>query len=216
MNSKKSIIPAILITMFSLFGCGGNDQKEIGDTGLASSSAALGNETYYHIDTKTSTVKWKGGSLAGTNNHEGYVYLSRGQLKIQDGQFKGGSAQIDMNTIEDDKHSRRNGLIDHLKDPDFFDVRKFPVASIELVDSEAIKGSHKKVYANLTIKGIANPVIFPAEVVVKGGEVRMKGRLAIDRTKWDVRYKSGKFFDLLADETISDSIEFHVDIVARK
>jgi len=38
----------------------------------------------------------------------------------------------------------------------------------------------------------------------------------IDRTKWDVRYNSGKFYDNLADDTISDDIEFDMKIVAKK
>jgi hypothetical protein len=41
-------------------------------------------------------------------------------------------------------------------------------------------------------------------------------KLAIDRTLWDVRYKSGKFFDNLKDQAIADSIEFNIKIVAKK
>ncbi|MNL63725.1 hypothetical protein D3C87_1878850 [compost metagenome] len=51
---------------------------------------------------------------------------------------------------------------------------------------------------------------------VKDGIVKVNGKLVIDRTKWNVRYKSGKFYDLLADQTISDSIEFTIKIVAKK
>jgi hypothetical protein len=51
---------------------------------------------------------------------------------------------------------------------------------------------------------------------VKDGIVKANGKLAIDRTKWDVRYRSGKFYDNLADQTMSDSIEFQIKIVARK
>jgi hypothetical protein len=40
--------------------------------------------------------------------------------------------------------------------------------------------------------------------------------MVIDRTKWDIRYKSGKFYDNLANNAISDSIEFNIKIVAKK
>jgi len=46
--------------------------------------------------------------------------------------------------------------------------------------------------------------------------VNANGKVIIDRTKWGVRYKSGKFFNNLADKTISDSIEFNIKIVANK
>jgi hypothetical protein len=50
---------------------------------------------------------------------------------------------------------------------------------------------------------------------VRDGIFKASGKLVIDRTKWDVRYKSGKFFDNLKDQAISDDIEFHITIVAK-
>jgi hypothetical protein len=49
----------------------------------------------------------------------------------------------------------------------------------------------------------------------KDGIVEANGKLVIDRTKWNVRYKSGKFNDNLANQTMSDSIEFHMKIIAK-
>ena len=46
------------------------------------------------------------------------------------------------------------------------------------------------------------------------GIVNANGEMIIDRTKWDIHYNSGKFYDNLADETIADEIEFLVKIVA--
>jgi hypothetical protein len=46
--------------------------------------------------------------------------------------------------------------------------------------------------------------------------VNANGKVTIDRTKWDIRYRSGKFFANLADEAISDDIEFEMKIVAKK
>jgi hypothetical protein len=51
---------------------------------------------------------------------------------------------------------------------------------------------------------------------VKDGVIKADGRLVIDRTKWDVRYKSKKFYNLVADQIMSDSIEFNIKIVAKK
>jgi hypothetical protein len=51
---------------------------------------------------------------------------------------------------------------------------------------------------------------------VKDGIVNANGSVIIDRTKWDVRYRSGTFFDNLADEAISDDIELDMKIVAKK
>jgi polyisoprenoid-binding protein YceI len=128
----------------------------------------------------------------------------------------GGTVEVDMNTIEDKDLGADNKLVNHLKDPDFFDVRKFPFSTIIITKVASINGVHKIVTGNLTIKGITRPVTFPAKIEVKSGMVKANGKLSIDRSKWDVRYKSKKFYDILANQTISDSIEFHMKIVAKK
>lgn len=217
MNKKLSITYLILIIAPFLFGCHGPVKVEKKNNASASPvSLHVGNGKYFIIDTKESVVTWKGSMQIGPNNHTGYVYISKGELMIEDGQLMGGTAEIDMNTIEDDNHGRDNNLINHLKDPDFFDVKKFPVSTIVITRVASINIEDKEITGNLTIKGITHPVTFPAKMEVKDGIVKANGKLVIDRTKWDVRYKSGKFYDLLADQTMSDSIEFHIKIVAKK
>lgn len=218
MNNKLSITYLILIISSLFFGCRGPVKEENKNNASASfvSWGRIGNEKYVIIDTKESVVTWKGSMLIGPNSHTGYVHISKGELMIENGQLMGGAAEVDMNTIEDENHGSDNGLIKHLKDPDFFDVKKFPISTIVLTKAASINGENKKVTGNLTIKGITHPVTFPAKIEVKDGIVKMNGKLVIDRTKWDVRYKSGKFYENLADKTISDSVEFHIKIVAKK
>ena len=123
---------------------------------------------------------------------------------------------VDMNTIEDGSHRSDNNLIKHLKDADFFDVKKFPFSTIAITRVASINVEDREITGNLTIKGITHPATFPARIEVKGGVVKANGKLVIDRTLWDVRYKSGKFFDNLKDQAIADSIEFNIKIVAKQ
>src|SRR5688572_30773029 len=215
MNNKTSITYLILIIAPFFLGCRG-PVKEANKNNASASSLSLhvGDEKYVVIDTKESVVTWKGSSVEGA--HTGYVYISKGELMIENGQLVGGTAEVDMSTIEGDDHRSDNNLIKHLKDPDFFDVKKFPISTIAITRVASINVEDKEITGNLTIKGITLPVSFPAKVEVKGGIVKANGKLVIDRTKWDVRYNSGKFYDNLADKTISDSIEFHIKIVAKK
>ena len=98
----------------------------------------------------------------GTNHHTGYVHISKGALMIQNGALTGGRAEIDMNTIEDENHGRNNGLVRHLKNPDFFEVNRFPVSTIEITRVEPGNDDDIKVTGNLTIKGVTHAVTFPA------------------------------------------------------
>jgi polyisoprenoid-binding protein YceI len=215
MNNKLSISYLILIIAPLLFGCGGPVKGENKNNASASSlSLHAGDEKYVAIDTKESVVTWKGSNLFGS--HAGYVYTSKGELMIENGQLAGGTVEVDMNTIEDEKHGSNSGLIKHLKDPDFFDVNKFPISTIAITGVASINDENKKITGNLTIKGITHPVTFTAKVEVKDGIVNANGKLVIDRTDWGIRYNSGKFFDNLKDKAISDDIEFHMTIVTKK
>ncbi|RYD69397.1 MAG: YceI family protein, partial [Sphingobacteriales bacterium] len=213
MNSKLYAIFFILIIAPVFLSCGGSVKKE-NKTNASATPISLhdGDEKYFSIDTKQSVLTWKGSNSFGS--HDGYVYISKGKLMIENSQVKGGTVEIDMNTIEDKSHQNNSGLIKHLKDPDFFDVKKFPFSSITIIKTESINGASIKVTGNLVIKGISNEVSFPANMEYNNGVVKATGKLVIDRTLWNIRYKSGKFFDKLADQTISDSIEFEIKIVA--
>ena len=215
MNNKLSITYFILIIASSFFGCRGPVKKENKNNASAGSlSLHVGDEKYVIIDTSESAVAWKGSNSFGT--HTGYVHISKGELMIENGQLVGGTVEVDMKTIEDGSHRSNSGLINHLKDTDFFDVKKFPLSTIAITSVGSINDENKNITGNLTIKGITHPVSFPAKMEIKDGVVKADGKLVIDRTDWGIRYQSGKFFDLLADKTISDSIEFNIKIVAKK
>ena len=215
MNNKLYTTYLILIISPLFFGCGGPVTGENKNSASASSiSLHVGNEKYFIIDTKESIVAWTGSGVHG--KHEGYAYISKGELMIEKGQLVGGAVEIDMNKTEGPGHERDNNLINHLKGPDFFDVKKFPFSTIAITRVDSINSENKNVTGNLAIKGITHPVTFPATIEVKDGIVNANGKLVIDRTRWGVRYNSGKFYDNLADKTISDSIEFNIKIVAKK
>ena len=67
----------------------------------------------------------------------------------------------------------------------------------------------------MTIKGITNEISFPAKVSFANGTVKALGTAKLDRTKWDIRYGSGKFFDGLGDKMIYDEFEITFDIIAK-
>ena len=215
MNNKLSTAYLFLIITLFLFSCH-EPVKEKNKTNASAGSFSLhvGNEKYITIDTKETVVTWKGSNSFGA--HTGYIYISKGELMMENVQLVGGTIEVDMNTIEDEGHGRSSGLINHLKDADFFEVKKFPFSTISIIKVEPTNGKNIIVTANLTIKGMTQPVTFPATIEVMNGIVKTNGKLIIDRTNWGINYKSGKFDAFLADKAISDSIEFNIKIVAKK
>jgi polyisoprenoid-binding protein YceI len=198
-----------------LFGCSGTvKEKNTKNIQIGAIALHADDEKYIAIDKKESVLTWKGSSVGGA--HTGYVYISQGELMIENDQLVGGTLEVDMRSIEGDDHRSDNNLINHLKDPDFFDVKKFPFSTISITKVVTKNEEENEITGNLTIKGITHLVSFTAKVAVKEEMVKANGKLVIDRTLWDIRYKSDKFFDNLKDQAIADSIEFNVQIVAKK
>jgi polyisoprenoid-binding protein YceI len=73
-------------------------------------------------------------------------------------------AKIDVNSIDTGNLKRDN----HLRDSDFFDVKKYP--NIEFVSTESIKikpGEEKELKGKLTIKGITKDIILKVKYIGK-------------------------------------------------
>jgi polyisoprenoid-binding protein YceI len=105
-------------------------------------------------------------------------------------------------------------LIGHLKSDDFFSVAKFPLASLEVKSVTAKSGNLYHFTADLTIKGITAPIEFDAEVNMTSDQVTATGTMVVNRTKYDIKYRSGSFFSDLGDKMIYDDFTLKFKLVA--
>jgi polyisoprenoid-binding protein YceI len=162
-----------------------------------------------------STLSWKAKKVTG--EHFGKIQLSDAALDYQNDKILGGSFDIDMTTIvvEDitDEGSNKR-LTDHLKSDDFFSVEKFKKASFKITDAKTSNGTDYQITGNLTIKGITQAITFPAKVNKSGNKVITTANIVFDRTKFDIKYRSGNYFENLADRLIYDDVEMEVKLVA--
>jgi len=165
----------------------------------------------------SSSVTWKG--FAPTKSHNGTIKISEGYLAFDEGKLSGGNFIIDMKTIEDlsleDKEYNAK-LEGHLSSADFFDVEKHPFSAFTITGVEE-KNGKLMVKGNLTVKDIKKNIEFPATVAINDATVTLVSEpFTIDRTEWDVKYNSGKFFEDLKDKLINDEIEFVIAVKAEK
>lgn len=162
------------------------------------------------VDVSKSTVTWVGKKMTGS--HDGTVKLKEGALGFKGTKLTGGSFIVDMTSIEvtDLKAGQgKENLEGHLKNDDFFGTAKFPTAKLDFKTIQAKGNKVFTVTADLTIKGITKPVTF--DLAVNGNTATTK--FNIDRTKYDIKYNSGNFFENLGDKTISDEFEVGVSLV---
>ena len=170
------------------------------------------------VDVTKSTVEWIGNKVTGS--HNGSLEIQKGEVTIEKGMIQSGRFILDMTSIKvlDIKNEKKNkSLENHLKDDDFFGVDYYPKAVFEFAVATPLKGVkegepnyHFK--GDLTLKGITHALEFDARVDIKKQGASASGQILVDRTKYNIRYKSNKFFDGLGDRAIYDefSITFHV------
>lgn len=160
------------------------------------------------IDVKDSEVTWRGEKVTGF--HTGTVELKEGHFILEDGELKGGEFVMDMSSINvtDLEGENKGKLEGHLKSDDFFGVETYPTAKLVITSAAKKSDGTYGVVADLTIKEDTHPVTFNLD----WNENSASTELSIDRSKYNVRYGSGSFFDNLGDKTIYDNFDLKVDL----
>lgn len=174
----------------------------------------------YKIDTKASSVAWKGTKKMG-DAHNGGISVKEGQVTVDKGQLTGGNVVVDMTTItnEDVKDAGYNKkLVGHLSTEDFFNAGKFPTSTFKITSVTPSKNKGEVlVKGDFTMIGGTHPIEFPAKVTVDKGVATGEAVVKIDRTKWGLKYGSGNFFkELAGDKIINDEFELTLKLVAKK
>lgn len=184
-----------------------------------SAKGAAGAEakaSHYAIDTAKSSLKWEGRKIGGA--HHGEVKIKGGNLEARNNTLIGGTIEIDMTSLKDldlTDPIYNQKLVTHLKSDDFFSVEKHPVSTFKITKVEP-KGSESQITGDLTIKGITQPATFSAAVKFNKTTISSQGEMTVDRTKYDIRYRSAKFFSDLGDKVIKDEFKLIFDLTASK
>jgi polyisoprenoid-binding protein YceI len=108
----------------------------------------------YKANTNKTEIKWTGKKVTG--EHFGFIKLKEGTLTLKNGNIASGSFTIDMNTITctDLEDAETNAkLVGHLKSDDFFGVKTYPTAKLEIVKASPFEDYKSEVEAKVTIKG---------------------------------------------------------------
>ncbi len=165
-----------------------------------------------------SNITWVGKKVTG--EHTGTVKLTEGNISLDpSGNLVAGAFAVDMTSIvnldlKDPEYNKK--LTDHLKSEDFFSVDKHKTAHFKITSVKKTGDNTFDVTGNLQIKGITQPVTFTGTMGDIDGVKTFTAKINIDRTLYDIRYGSGKFFQGLGDKLINDIFELHVKLTTVK
>ncbi|MDI9859080.1 YceI family protein [Flectobacillus roseus] len=164
------------------------------------------------VDTKGSKIHWLAKKVTG--QHEGFISISNGNLSVAKGKVTGGTFTIDMKSIvctdiTDAGYNQK--FISHITTGDFFEVEKFPTATFKITK---VAGSN--ITGDLTLHGITKSITFPATITSAAGKVTATAKIPVDRTDFNIKYGSKKFFESIGDKAIDDVFNLDVTLVAGK
>lgn len=164
----------------------------------------------FNILTTESLINWEGKKVTGS--HNGTINFKSGQLTVHDGQIIAGEFVVDTRSIKimDITDPAANvQFAGHLASDDFFSSEKYPEASLIISSS-----NNSNYIADLTIKGITRDVTFNIDATVLDENLVAKAHVVIDRTNYDMKFRSGNFFQNLGDTLIYNEFELTISLTA--
>jgi len=179
-------------------------------TTVTAGSAAA--QEKFTANREKTTLSWLGEKVIG--QHTGTIDIKYGHLTWIDNRIVSGEFVIDMTSIESDENLDK--LVGHLKSEDFFGVEDHPESKLVITDSTPFDKGTGILKGSLTIKNITHPVEFRATVQKVEDGKWFYANIVIDRSKYNVRYGSGSFFDNLGDKTIYDEFKLKVNLFVGK
>jgi polyisoprenoid-binding protein YceI len=232
MNKTLSIVIALIVIALVAFFVmkGGSGPKEpitmdsLREVVVAPAGAAPITDGSYNV-TPGSNINWVSQKVVKSDwIDRGTLSISNGTLLVAAGVPVAGTFQFDMNSIVSNftggKENTDGGtkLSEHLKSADWFNVAQFPNATFVLTRivpaADAATSFKYTVTGRLTMKDVTQEVTADALVYNEGGQIKMVGSAMVDRTLWDIRFGSSKFFQDLGDQVISDSFVVNFNVSA--
>lgn len=209
---KKIKLGLAALTLFAAFtfsACNNQDAPVVEEEVEVVEEGVSGE---FVIDAEASKISWLGKKVTG--EHFGDIKISEGKFALASNVLVDGKVEVNMTTItvndiEDEEMNAK--LVGHLNSEDFFNTANFPGATLVITEADE---SHAA--GDLTIKGITNPVKFEYSVEEGESTVTLTGLVVVDRTLYEIKYGSGKFFEDLGDKTIYDEFELKFEVVANK
>ena len=164
------------------------------------------------VNIEESSVKWTGVQLSG-KSHYGTLSFKSADLSFSDERLIGGNFVVDMTslTVDDLTGRGKKSLEGHLKADDFFSVNDFNFSKLELNAVNMVSENEFSAEGDLTIKGYTHKA--KVSFYKEDDSKNLKAKLVFDRSKYNVRYGSGSFFENLGDKLILDDIELEVTLV---
>ncbi|MCW5518655.1 YceI family protein [Aureitalea sp. L0-47] len=146
------------------------------------------------------TLTWQGRAAVGGYAPEGTLEVMEASAQIQGDRLTSLSVVVDMRTLDQENSQLKN----HLRDKDFFHVKKFPVATFMLSEAVQLNDSDILLKGIMTIRGKSSEEKIKAEVIKQDDNISISFDHTMDRTVYGITYNSPTVFEKLKENVIAD------------
>lgn len=146
----------------------------------------------YVLNNEKSTLKWKGSDVTRVVQTGSLSFGGYSEIKIIDGRISKGSLYVDMHTLEPERLPKwaRDKLKAELESPSFFDIKRFPNASIEILAVKQDEMENHLANVAITIKGMRRFSSVPIVVEqLDPSTLRVVGSTEVDRTEYGILHR---------------------------
>ncbi|MDA7977766.1 MAG: YceI family protein [Pirellulales bacterium] len=190
------LLTALALTTIVIFsGCDtAKDDTTKNDDGGNGAAPATTPEGAYALSQDNMSVTFVGEKPNG-ESHRGRFETLSGHMKFNADNLDECSVQvtIDMDSLWSDAQ----GLTNHLKQNDFFNVVEYPESKFVSTQFTHVEEDTYNILGNLTIRDVTKEVTFPAIITQKDDALNLTIEYSLKRTDFNVNFKPDQVNDMV-------------------
>lgn len=194
--------------MWYFIGTDANGEKVCGYAKLETKGALIDGKETLELNTAKSTLHWKGYAALSTYALGGTLKAKEGELVVKEQQVLKSTLQIDMKSLK----AEIKDLEHHLKNKDFFEIKKYPEASFVMSQPARFTEGPCILDGKLTIKSSTEPIQIKGQFEPTTDGWKYIGQVRVDRTRFGITYNSQSFFENLGEHAIADHFDLEFEL----
>ncbi|MEM9895083.1 MAG: YceI family protein [Bacteroidota bacterium] len=161
----------------------------------------------YELVPEKSSMSWTGYSEVGGYSQSGSLRAKEGRLELRQEELQSATIIVDMKTLEHENKELKR----HLRDEDFFYIKKFPTAELIYQQKEG-----DQFVFEIMIRGKKQIISVPVKFQKQAENLIVAGTIVLDRTKFDIKYNSSSYFQDLGNYAIKNDFDLDYEFLFRQ
>jgi polyisoprenoid-binding protein YceI len=175
---------------------------------LLFSSSLWAEVSTYKVDATHASIVFRVSHL-GFSSVYGMIPGAEGTFKFDDAKPENSSLEVSVKADAINTHDKKRD--DHLRGPDFFNVKQFPKITLKSKSVKKIGDKKYEVAADLSMHGETKPVTFVFDLLKVGKDPWGKDRIG-GETKFAIKRSDFKMTYMNKPEELGDSVDMIVSL----